>query len=225
MCAKSRKIEKLERRALPDTTDGICALIREVLSSGIGHVKKLELHVNDVVRVTREVDANDLDEVPEDWEFVLRNVEMLEYSSEGASPYQVLVDMMLLVQHRGLRCIAFCTGDDETGLIDTWLELKDRGMPTGVHELLNLPIHRMNTLPEETLVLCGSKYSNADPTEVELAVKTTIEVRDEKQGDQSSREVDDPVGDGSGGRGTPVGQLALASGGLRRVPWKSRSQS
>lgn len=222
MSPKSRK-DMIEKHNLPDTVDGICSLVRQILNEG--SVRRLELDVDDVVRVVRTVEADDLDEPMTDWDYAVRNVdEMAEYWSEGASAFQVIVDMTYLVQKEGLRCTCFVTGRDESDLLDRWLELKERGMPVGTKGLAGLPLYRLRSLPEEALILLGSRYASPDPSEVTFAVKTTIEIRSDHERDTSSQVVG---GVGSDPQIYPPAahQLAVGSGGLRRIPWKSSGQS
>jgi hypothetical protein len=218
MSPKSRK--NVEKYNLPDTVDGICSLVRQILNEG--SVERLELDVNDVVRVTRTVEDDDFNEPMTDWDYAVRNIgDMVEYSSEGATPFQILVDMTYLVQKEGLKCVCFVTGHDESDLLERWLELRERGMPTGAEGLLGLSLHRLRSLPEEALLLLGSRYANPDPSEVILAVKTTIEIRSDHE--QARGSIDGGVGNNSQVHSPATHQLAVGAGGLRRVPWKSSS--
>jgi hypothetical protein len=187
-----------------------------------GSVQRIEVAMDSPVRVSRIVENGDpdLQEPNISLDGVLRNIEMIEYASEKASPFQVLVDMTQLVRREGLNCVCWATGVDEENLLNRWLEFEERGMPAGVEYLLDRPIHRLRSLPEDTLILCGSNYPSADHTELTLAVKTAIEVRRPKNERLSSRSSDDSIRTGSKEYGPATGQMAIASGGLRRVDWK-----
>jgi len=218
MSSKSEK--KLEKYELPTTIDGICSLIRHILDGG--HVCRLEIDNDDAyVRVWRWVERNDLAEPDVNWDGALRNVDMVEYSSAQASPFQVLVDMMLLATDRGFKCTTWALGMGGAVLLKDWLSLSSRNMPVGVPAyLLSLPILELKSLPPETLILCCSKFPNADPSEVSLAIKTTVDVRGLNEPDNSSF---GRSGNHSEEHAPAAHQLAVGSRGLRTVPWKAAS--
>jgi hypothetical protein len=220
MSSKSEK--QLEKYELPSTVDGICALIRHILDGG--HVCRVELDNDDAyVRAWRWVERNDLAEPDVNWDGALRNVEMMEYSSAQASPFQVLVDMMLLATDRGYKCTVWAVGTGGSALLKGWLALRSRNMPVGIPSfLLGLPVMELRSIPAETLILCCSKFPNADPSEVSFTIKATIEVR-------TSDEPDNYSAGGSGDHPeeyvAAARQLAPGAGGLRTVPWKTTCRS
>lgn len=212
--SKSSYLQK-EKYPCPDTVDGICSLIREVLSKG--RIQSMEFSLGAPVRVVRsvEVDNPDLIEPDLDWEGALRNVEMTEYYNKDAEPYQVVVDVMHLMQSEGLTCTCWVTGTGGGGLLDKWFKFKERGLPVGVRSLLGRPVHRVKSLPEDTLVLCGSRYPDADPDEVDLAIKVAIEFG--RRDEHSSSEIDDRKRVNPRERLTTACQLAVAGSRLNRV--------
>lgn len=217
MSSRSDKT-RVERYPLPKTIDGICSAIREVLSGGT--VQRMELDVDEpLIRVVRAVTDVGLEEPDIGWDAALRNVPtMMEYSSEEASPFQVLVDMFLLVQQRKMVAACWAAGTGDEGLLERWLELVERGMPPDIPGLLGLPIHLLKSLPEEALILCASKYPNPEPSEITLAVKTTVELRRNRE-QQASSEADDPVGGGAEERSGAVDQLEVATPELFLPAW------
>ena len=102
----SRSERKLERYPLPPTADGICTLIRNILNGE--HVGRIELDTGDeYVRAWRFVEKDEMSEPGVNWDGALRNIpSMTEYASDDASPFQVLVDMMLLAQEEKLKGVA-----------------------------------------------------------------------------------------------------------------------
>lgn len=166
-----------EKYPCPDTVDGICSMVREILSGGM--VQKLELDLDGPIRVQRAVEVEDPDLVEPhmDWDGALRNVDMIEYYSEGASAYQVVIDVMQVMQKERLNATCWVGGAGGEELLDRWFEFRERGMPTGAELILGRPVHRLKSLPEETLILCGSKYPDADPDEISLAIKFAMELR------------------------------------------------
>jgi hypothetical protein len=209
---------RTEKYALPATIDGIAALIREVLNGG--HVKRIELDTDDSnVRAYRWVEGLGLEEEQVSWDGALRNVpEMREYYSDQSSPSQILVAMFLMAQESGLRGICWVTGLNGPTLLRSWFDIDKRKLSLGeVWDLLGLPIHPLKSLPDETLILCCSKYPSADPTEISLAVKTTIDLRRDR--DQAIREAPGRSGNHTEEYSATVSQLAITTGGLRTIPW------
>jgi hypothetical protein len=186
-----------------------------------GSVQRFEFTLGEPVRVERAVELNDPDLVEPDldWDGALRNTTIDEYYSEDATSYQIVFDMMHYIQSARLHPTCWVTGADEEGLLDLWFEFKERGMTSGVGEMFaGKPLRRLKSIPEDTLILCGSRYQDADPDEISLAVKTAIELR--RPHDSSRSEVDDSGRVDTGERSAAARQLALAGGGLREVEWK-----
>lgn len=225
MSSKSNAYIRTEKYPLPDSVDGILSLLREILDAG--GVQRVEIAMDLPLKVSRLIpDADpELQEPIVNLDGVLRNIEMVEYFSEGASSYQVIVDMMQLVRKENLNCVCWVAGVGEDNLLNQWLEFENRGMPSGVEFLLDRPVYRLRSLPEDTLILCGSKYPSAEFDELSLAVKTAIEVRRSSDDQRIPRsEIDDPIWPNPSERRPTAGQLAFASGELRRVDWKRPSQ-
>lgn len=221
MFNKSDKRLKVEKYPLPDTLDEICGLVRHVLQQG--GVQKLELSMGDVVRVSRFIpdDGTEVGEVEMSLDAALRNVnELVEYINNSAPASEVLLDMMLLVQQEGLHPVAWTAGfSDEDDLLDQWLDLQGRGMPKKVPGLLGLPLHRLASLPEDTLILCASQYANPEPNEISFAVKAAIEVRRPHEHRELPSSVpNDSIRDGNKKYLATAHQLAV-------TPFRGRSQS
>jgi hypothetical protein len=178
----------------------------------------VELDVNDAfIRVVREVEDHELGEDEVTWDGALRNVPtMLEYSSEGAPWAQVITDMFLLCQQERLRAVAWVVGVGEEDLLGQWLEIEKRDLPVTlpIRELHGLPVYTVRSLPEETLILCCSKYAGADPSEITLAIKTAMETTDGTYNKVAYRGGVDP-------QECPDSDvvLALSPRGLKRIAW------
>jgi hypothetical protein len=224
MSNKSKR--QIERYALPNSVDGICALVRQVLEGG--HVERLELDNNDAyVRAIRWVEHNDLEEPDVTWDGALRNMSsFLEYSSEGASPFQVVVDMTILASSKGLKAACWVTGIGGRDLLLQWFNLHERGMPTtAFRTMVGIEVTELKSLPPETLILCCSDITNAEPSELTLVIKTTIDLR----GSHVEDSVEDVRADGRVGNhpqehSPATYQLALNPRDLPRVPWKKGRQ-
>ena len=222
MSNKSEPKTRVEKYPLPPTVDGICDLVREILSPGL--VQRLEIEVSKPVRVVRVVEEEEAGLLEEDVDLDgrLRNIEMIEYTSEGAGPFQTVFDMMHIIQEARLHPVCWATGASEPFLSE-WFELAARGMPTRIKTLNGLPIKQLKSLPEDTLILCGSGYPSAEPSELTLAVKVAVELRrpiDANTQTVSSREVDDPVRHNPRECDQATDPLAPSSRGLRTVDWK-----
>jgi hypothetical protein len=207
-----------EKYAVPATIDGIVALIREVLSGG--RVKRIELDTDDSsVRAYRWVEEVGLEEEEVSWDGALRNVPVMkEHYNDNSTPYQLVVDMFLSAQDAGLRGVCWVMGMGGPNLVRKWFDTERRKLALGeLNDLLGLPIHTIKSLPDETLILCCSKYPSADPTEISLAIKTTVDVRS-----GHAKEVSRPLGEGGDHtkeHAPATVQVALTTGGLRTVAW------
>jgi len=226
MSNKSKARTRVEKYPLPTTADGICSLMREILLAG--SVQRIELDVNLPVRVVRGLsDAETGLDEEVDLDGSLRNLEMVEYTSEGAGPFQTLFDMMQLIHVEKLIPTCWVTGEGVGHLLSEWLELRARGMPSGTEHLVGLPVHRVKMLPEDTLLLCGSPYPNAGFDELTMAIKTAIEIRrpsNDKRRTTPSSETDGAVWSDPNERNSTTHQLAAPARGLRKVEWKPPSE-
>lgn len=215
---------KIEKFALPTSTDGVCALVREVLSPDLdGSVTRIEVDVELGVRVSRQIKEVDLVEDDVTWDAALRNApDFLEYHSEGASPFQVVFDMMHLLQAEGLLPVQWVAGFSEVDLVGQWLNLKERGLPTGVRRILGVPFQYLRSLPEDSIILCGSKYIDSQPEEMSLAVKAAIELdRETTHGNRDIPRSEDHghVWPSPRERPAAVGGVATLAGGPQAVQW------
>ena len=213
---------RTEKYQLPATVDGICALVREILNDG--SVSRIELDTEDsYVRARRWVESGDFEEEDVGWDGALRNTDIVEYYSDGATSFQVVVDMMMLAQEDNLQATCWVVGRGEGDHIRAWFTIDERRLPVGkIGSVLGLPLYKLKSLPEETLILCCSKYLNADPNEISMAVKTTMELRRSHDNHGSSKQngkADGGVGDHPPQYPPAAGQLALGTGGLRTVSW------
>ena len=217
---RSEKSTGVEKYPLPSTVDGIISLLREIMMKS---VQRIEIDVNHPIRVVRNLEKDDplLREAEVGLYGTLRQAEFIEYYSEGASPFQAVVDMMQLMHKEGRYPICWATGAGDGGLLSQWMEWKERGMPSGTEALLGLPVKKIGELPEDVLILCGSEYPSAEETEITLAVKVAIELSREPNELRTEpvRKVDDPVRVNPRKLTSAAGELALAAGGLRSTKW------
>lgn len=220
--SKSNQSMKVEKYPLPGNVEGIVSLVREILIAG--GVQRLEIDINLPIRVVRQAQEDDatFEEVDIGLGGTLRQIDIVEYYSEGATPFQVVVDMMQLIHNESRHPICWVTGSISE--LPKWMEWKERGMPNSTGALFGLPVRQVQDIPEDVLILCGSEYQSADDNEVTLAVKAVMEQGNdnERQVERRGspiREADDRVRASATERPATAGQLALAAGGLRRTAW------
>ena len=176
---------QVSRRPLPGTIPEIVDAVRDILEEGL--IQKIIVDVDGSIQVHKAVEGGeDLGEVSTSLESSLRNLDSItEYYVDDNGPataYQVLVDMLLLVQSERSQPVCWVIGPDSEELLDEWLELTSRGMPqllTG-KMLPAAPTKILSSLDAGTLLLCGSKFGG-NIQDIDFAVKTTIELpaRDE----------------------------------------------
>jgi len=222
----SRSERKLERYPLPPTVDSICTLIRDVLNGG--HVGRIELDTSDAyVRAWRFVEKDEMSEPEVNWDGALRNLAvMMEYVSERASPFQTLVDVMLLAQEEKLKGVAWAVGFGGKERIRQWLCLKERDLLIeDIGYLLGVPIIELKSLPEDTLILCCSVVPNADPSEVTFAIKTAIELRSDYGESKGNGQDFDRSRNYSPEHSPTVDQLATGPRGLHSVLWEKKGKA
>lgn len=184
MSNKSDQVLRRETYPLPTSTDAVVKLVDEVLATD-GYVHKLLLEENQPVRVYRWVDEDPLAESQADIEAALRNVELFEYNVEGGGPFESVWDMMALVRDEKHWPICWVTGAQDE-LLSKWFQMEDRGRPWSLKDMFALPVYQLQSLSDDTLILCGSAFKEAEPEEMAIAVKTAIELRSEGNGDTSS---------------------------------------
>lgn len=164
-----------EEYALPDTQEGIVNLVQSALSAGA--VEKLVVELGKPVFVYRMVEVGPYDEPEVELDAAIRASGYIEYYNPNeASPYEILADMITTIKQQGLEPFAFVTGPDG-GMLDNWLGTVERGMPTVdvSRQVLGVPLHRIPSFPEESLLLCGTDKDIPQAVDVTHYVKTTIE--------------------------------------------------
>jgi len=216
MSSKSENRLIVHRFPLPKKVEELLGTIQALINRG--GVVKLELLFEDsLIRTTETVTGDVPLEDETNWDGALRNVgEMEEYYSPGAESFQVVVDMMHIVAHSHRYPAQWVIGVGGEALINKWLELDERGMPGGNGQILGVPLLELKSLPEETLILCGSKYPNAGPDEISFAVKTAVEL--------GNNHVNNGETDGRGRGNTSqrtaaTGSMETASTELRIPKW------
>jgi len=211
----SKSDTRTTRFPIPKTSEQVLDTVKALMTEGA--VKLEFLFEEGIVRVTERVSGDLPFEEETSWDGALRNVEnMEEYSSPGAESFQVVVDMMLLVAHRGCHAVQWATGVGGRALIEEWLELEVRGMPVECHHLGGVPLIELKSLPEETLVLCGSRYPDAGPEEISFAVKTTVELRSH---DVQRGKVDDRRRNGPSEHAPTIEEMEAITTCLRLPKW------
>jgi hypothetical protein len=211
-----------EEYPLPPTVDGICSLVRNCLEGGL--VQRVHIENGRPVVIYRELPEGEFDEGGSSIDGVLRNMELLEYAPAGyasgtASPFEMLFDIFYVIASRGLVPMRFFSGTGGRKLLERWLMLEERGLPPMRNNptIIGVPLTRLLSMPEETLILCGAPYADSSNEEIALGVKITLEVRDEQPEEIS--ETVDRVRDNPRERPAGTGKLEEAAGGSSGDAW------
>ena len=198
-----------ETYPLPEGTEAVVALVEEVLSAE-GPVHKILLEESQPIRVYRWVKEDRLAEPQADIEAALRNVDLFEYDSGGGTPFEALWDMMALVKAEQHWPICLVTGIQED-LLSSWFQMRSRGRPWTLEDMFALPVYQIQSLSEDTLILCGADFKEAEPEDMTIAVKTAIEMR-KNDGDSRST-TSDQVRNDPYKHTSAAGEVETSSGG------------
>jgi len=215
-----------EEYPIPEKVDEIADLIRDILNGG--RVQGLTIVHGDVIRAYRSVQEDAYDPTAE-LDMALGYAEIWEYCvDEYHTVNDILVGMCKVLASLKNYPICFATGPNSTGLLDRWMLIDELGLPKGVENILGLPVVRIKTLDEDTLLLCGARIPMADLEDIKVVVKTAIDLRGKEYDhyravsrNSSRREDAGGVGDDTEGDGASTDQVAATageSGGLDWVP-------
>jgi hypothetical protein len=127
----------------------------------------------------------------------LRNSELIEYENTEGNAFEMIFDIMQLVASEKLFPVCWATGKKQDEILQKWVALEERGMPPdALDTLVMIPVVRLQTLSEDTLILCASRHEDGEAKDIVVGIKTVMELRDEEE---ASSEADHPVGDDSEG--------------------------
>jgi len=204
MSTRSDVRVKREEHPLPRTPEAISSLVDSIVRGG--SVQKIIIENGRPVRVYRNVVTEDeFEEQDMDIDAALRNAPMFEHSGEGR-PLRILFELTQGLTEEKQRPVCFVSGQNSKGIVYQWLGIEKKSLVIGNEELFGIPLIRIRSLPEETLILCGSPYADAEPKDITLALKVTMEVHNES--------VDGDVGQGgSDSEGVAQGDEELENGG------------
>jgi len=216
----SNRYENLRREEFPlrsSRTGDIIQVLQQILSTQQAY--KIVIEGDRIVSYKIQTQEG-LEESDVTLDGALRNSTLIEYTNDEYNAFETVLDMMQIVANEDLHPICWATGFPQERLLESWLRLEARGMQMPVDPMDSLaciPIHRLKTLPEDALILCATKHSDADVKDVVLGVKAAIflrrpEVVDEDQGQEPSREADSPVGDDSEGDAGADGAVETPAG-------------
>lgn len=197
-----------EQYDLPETRVGLLALMERVLMMP-GPVQSFSMEVDQPIRVMRWVESNELFEGEPTLGHVLSTVNMTEVSFPGMGP-EVLFAMFAALERDRCYPVCWAIGAQNRALLDNWL-----GILVG-DTLANVPIERLKSLPEETILLCGAELRGGSVTDIKRAIKTTIGWRKE---DEPKHEDVDRVRSASNGGGPAAGEVEGAGGRDGRTGW------
>ena len=191
---KSEQSLQKEEHVMPVSKAGIVSLVREVLDLP-GGVQRILLEKDQPVRVWRWVEKNELLEGARTLDVALQESDIIEYDNPDPtkSAPEELFHMLLILENDRHFPVCWATGTDQTKLLRKWLKVDEQGVPFNEKSLLGIPIERLKSLPEDTMLLCGAAHVGGEGGDVTLAVKLALELRGEKD-DEAKHE--DVVGSG-----------------------------
>jgi hypothetical protein len=221
---KSELVLSKEEYPEPKTKAGFPALIREILDLP-GGVARIILEKGQPVRAWRWVEKNDLYEEGPTLDGALTHAEIIEYINPDpakTAPEELFHMMLILSRERHIP-VCWATGREQSGLLRKWLRVEEQGVPFDGDDLLNIPIERLKSLPEDTLLLCGASHINAGLGDVVLAVKLAIELREKTDVEKERKR--DAAGSrhSSTERGGSIGEVSTSSSGSIGKSWSPPS--
>lgn len=226
--ASSRFSVPVRREEYPirPTVDEIVESIRDILEAG--NVRGISIVQDDVIRVYRAVEEEEYDPSAV-LDMTLGYAEVYEYLVDNThTANDRVVGMCKVMASHRTYPVCFATGPNIMGLLDRWLLVEELGLPKNVESIIGIPVVRVKTLDEDTLLLCGADIPLADLEDIKVVVKTEIDLRGKEYehyratARNSARRTDDdsvwadPGIDDS--TACQVGASADGSGGLDWVP-------
>lgn len=161
---KRRVVERL-----PYTGAGV-----DSLAAQVGAILKMEL---DAQRIILDVTKSyvhlekfvkgqpDADEQQTLLDNVVRSNPMREYVPEKKmSPYELLFNMFKQVTDEGLEVVLILVGNMVT--LDKWLPVSKKDP-----RLFGIKVKRLKLVPDDTLIICGAEWAEAEPEDIRFTVK------------------------------------------------------
>lgn len=226
MSSKSEN-QVLNKEEYPEakTKAGYTALLREILDVP-GAVDQINMKVGRPVLVWRWVEKNDLMESEDlSLDGALANADILEYSNPDLAKTapEELFHLMSIMSSERHSPVCWATGRDQSGLLTKWLRVEEQGVPYEEGFLLGLPVERLKSLPEDTILLCGAEHPGAALNEITLAVKAAIEIREDKHVEERLKRNASRGGRPAQERNRPDGETPNDSGGNGSEGWEPPS--
>jgi hypothetical protein len=189
--SKSDHVLSREEYPEPQTKAGFPALVRQVLEQP-GGVHRIVMERGQPVRVWRWTEKNDLMEGDRTLDMALASADIIEYVNpdETKTAPEELFHMLSVLNNEKHVAVCWATGRDQTGLFRRWLRVDEQGVPYDEDHLCGIPVERLKSLPEDTLLLCGAPHVSADIADVTLAIKLAIELREHHDQEVVERNAD-----------------------------------
>lgn len=190
---------KREEYPLPGTVDEILSVLRSAMSQG-SPVRKVVVEDSRSIIVYRDMNEGELEELEISLDGALRNSQVIEYLNDDATAAaEMLYDMQHLLHMHGLYAVCWATGPIDSDKLESWLQMGERGMPTTpgfqLTQLGGFPVRRIRSLPEDVIILCGARHKEGDIRDIELGVKTNIEMKERSHARLESSSARHPVRD------------------------------
>jgi hypothetical protein len=194
---------KREEYQLPSTVEEILDVLRSTMSSG-SPVRKVVVEESRPILVYRDMTEGELEELETTLDGALRNSKVIEYlNDDPRAVAEMLYDMQHVLHMHGLYAVCWAVGPMDSDKLEAWLRMDERGMPTPpgfqLTQLGGFPVRKVRSLPEDVIILCGARYKEGDVNDIELGVKTNIELKEESDARLESSAARHPVRDDPGG--------------------------
>lgn len=211
MLSKYRGMKREQHRLSTGQTEEILSVLREVLEPRDVHKIVIESGHPMLVYRQKSEEADPLEEEDISLDGAIRNSDMIEYDNQGASSFEIVHDMFYILLSEGMNPVCWATGPEQGAqTLEGWLKLEERGLPRpkNMDNLLGQPVFRLKTLPQDTILLCGSSRDGGEAQDVEFVIKATVEMRDKNE---ASRSIDRPVGNGQERDPTPADEVGSSA--------------
>lgn len=207
---------------MPGTIDEVVESFRAILNSGKVHGVVFTL--GQPIKVYRGVAQEEVNDIS-NLDIVLSNVDIFEYIVDDShSPADRVIGMCKVLAKDRLNPVCFVTGPNISNMLDRWFQIEETGLPRGLDSLIGLPILRLDSLSERTLLLCGAEDPFADIEDIIIVIKTDIDLKgknNEQRAIGSSASSPDVtrVGDDTKECGQPVDEVGLTPADSGDAHW------
>lgn len=195
-----------EEYPLPSTkTSDIVDAVQQALS--LDGVFKIVVESGQPMLVYRKRGDDPLDEDDVTLDGALRNSEIIEYDVASKSSLEVIFGMLQRVGRDRLYPICWATGLEQEGVLRHWTNQIDKSIPDLGILPFGIPVVRVKTLPEDTIILCAAARHEGDYQDVVVGIKAIMETHHAVEEKRTSSTSDNQVGSDTGECPPPTGTV------------------